>query len=78
MTMPFRQRYHGFGAPCAITEYKIEKDKKGNLKKVVDNEKLPPPEKFKLQSMLDAKIPLDEVSGYITTNPNQPQEPKEW
>lgn len=77
MTMPFRQRYSGFSAPCCIEEYKTVKDKKGNIKKVVDNEKLPPPEKFKLQNMLDAKIPLDEVSSYITSNPNQPIEPNE-
>lgn len=79
MTMPVRQRMTNYGvAPCGEQQYKMVLKADGKYQKVVDEGELPPSKKFELQNMLDAKIPLEEVSSYVVpTDFNQPQEPNE-
>lgn len=79
MTMPVRQRMSNYAvAPCGEQQYKMILKADGKYQKVVDEGELPPSKKFELQNMLDAKIPLEEVSSYVVaTNLNEPQEPNE-
>lgn len=79
MTMPFRQHAMNFDiCPCCDKQYKMVKKADGRFQRVEDNVELPPSKKFELQNMLDAKIPLEEVSSYVVAgNFNEPQEPNE-
>lgn len=79
MTMPVRQRMSNYAiAPCGEQQYKMVLKADGKYQKLVDNGELPPSKKFELQNMLDAKIPLEEVSSYVVAGSvNQPEEPSE-
>lgn len=79
MTMPFRQSMSNYGvAPVLEKEYKYIKKSDGKMQRVIDDVELPPVKKFELQNMLDAKIPLEEVSSYVVAGSfNQPTEPNE-
>lgn len=79
MTMPFRQSMSNYAvAPCGEQQYKYIKKSDGKMQRVIDDTELPPTKKFELQNMIDAKVPLEEVSSYVVAGSfNQPSEPNE-